>query len=119
MKRSTSIKSFKGALAPCTEIGAVDTAGHAEQPSAGNERAAVCLPPRLKIWFVYGECVVPLMTAEPCSNGPHNYYPRMPKFSGSSKTKSQYNNENDCMTVISMMQTGENVAKRLTSLVKN
>jgi acetyl-CoA acetyltransferase len=55
-----------------------------------------------------------LMAADRCSNGPHIFYPNPQGIGGAGQSEDQvfYNMMNDPMGGHSMMQTGENVAKR-------
>ncbi|MBJ7538569.1 thiolase family protein [Marinomonas transparens] len=103
-------QSFNGAPWPLYDIGAVNTPGHAvNQVCATSARGLFAVTSEVLAGMAN---VALLMTADRCSNGPHIYYPNAKGPSGTSEDQVLYNMLNDPMGGHSMMQTGENVAKR-------
>ncbi|WP_417553423.1 thiolase family protein [Marinomonas fungiae] len=105
-------QSFNGAPWPLYEIGAVHTPGHAvNQVCATGARGLFAVASEVMCGMA---SVSLLMAADRCSNGPHIFYPNPQGIGGAGQSEDQvfYNMMNDCVGGHSMMQTGENVAKR-------
>ena len=105
-------QSFNGAPWPLFDIGATHTPGHAvNQVCATSARGLFAASSEVMCGMAN---VSLLMTADRCSNGPHLFYPNPKGIGGSGESEDQvtYNMMNDCVGGHSMMQTGENVARR-------
>ncbi|SBS33879.1 Acetyl-CoA acetyltransferase [Marinomonas aquimarina] len=105
-------QSFNGAPWPLFDIGAVHTPGHAvNQVCATSARGLFAAASEVMCGMA---SVSLLMAADRCSNGPHIVYPNPQGIGGAGQSEDQvfYNMMNDPMGGHSMMQTGENVAKR-------
>lgn len=105
-------QSFNGAPWPLYDIGAVRTPGHAvNQVCATSARGLFAAASEVMCGMA---SVSLLMAADRCSNGPHIFYPNPQGIGGAGQSEDQvfYNMMNDPMGGHSMMQTGENVAKR-------
>ncbi|SBS35371.1 Acetyl-CoA acetyltransferase [Marinomonas spartinae] len=105
-------QSFNGAPWALYDIGAIRTPGHAvNQVCATSARALFAASSEVMCGMAK---VSLLMSADRCSNGPQIYYPNPKGMGGYGQSEAQvtYNMMNDPMGGHSMMQTGENVAKR-------
>lgn len=105
-------QSFNGAPWPLHDLGATHTPGHAvNQVCATSARGLFAAASEVMSGMAN---VALFLAADRCSNGPHIVYPNPKGIGGAGESEDQvfYNMMNDPMGGHSMMQTGENVARR-------
>ncbi|TCK02730.1 thiolase family protein [Marinobacterium mangrovicola] len=105
-------QSFYGAPWPLYEIGATKTPGHMlSQVCATGVRGLFASASEIALGMAETSL---LLTADRCSNGAHIYYPAPggPGGYGQSEDQVTYNMQHDAIAGHSMIQTGENVAKK-------